>query len=134
MRTIREQTREKSVNDTYEPRHLWIRTWPGETGLNGKLLDDFICIVEGEIVGRISAQETGPMRNTYKWDAGHSKRIKVKLLPQGGYADDAREAARFVEEHYDLERQAAGWPPVAATRQGMTDKKTKTAETICGDI
>jgi hypothetical protein len=104
-------------NPKYQPRHMWVRTWPGECGLNGKLLDDFVCIVEGEIVGRISAQETGPMRNTYKWDAGHSKRINVKLLPQGGYADDAREAARLVEEHYDREREAAGWPPVTDFRK-----------------
>lgn len=101
----------------YRPKYTWMRTWPGECGLNGKLLDDFVCIVEGEIVGRISAQETGPMRSTYKWDAGHSKRIKVKLLPQGGYADDARSAARLVEEHYDLERDAAGWPPVTDFRK-----------------
>lgn len=96
----------------YKRRHQWLRTWPGERGLNGKLLDDFVCIVEGEIVGRISAQETGPMRNTYKWDAGHSRRIKVTVLPQGGYAPHMLEAVRLVEEHYDLERKAAGLPPV----------------------
>lgn len=56
------------------------------------------------------------MRNTYKWDAGHSRRIKVTVLPQGGYAGDAREAARLVEEHYDREREAAGLPPVSSTR------------------
>ncbi|MCM2455283.1 hypothetical protein HGO37_07800 [Rhizobium sp. CG4] len=95
---------------TYQPKHMWVRTWPGECGLNGKLLDDFVCIVEGEIVGRISVQEAGTMRNTYKWDAGHSKRLKVTVMPQGGYASDAREAARLVEEHYELERLAAGWP------------------------
>jgi len=41
-------------------------------------------------------------------DTGHSKRIKVNLLPQGGYADDARSAVRLVEEHYDLEREREG--------------------------
>ncbi|MCD4658907.1 hypothetical protein [Agrobacterium sp.] len=103
-------------DEKYQRRHLWMRTWKGERGLNGELLNDFVCIVEGEIVGRISEQETGPMRGTYKWDGGHSRRIRVKVLPQGGYAPDVHEAARKVEEHYDLLRQEAGLPPVVGIR------------------
>ncbi len=103
-------------DEKYQRRHMWIRTWKGERGLNGELLNDFVCIVEGEIVGRISEQETGPMRGTYKWDGGHSRRIRVNVLPQGGYAPDVHEAARKVEEHYDLLRQEAGLPPVGFTR------------------
>lgn len=41
-------------DEKYQRRHLWMRTWKGERGLNGELLNDFVCIVEGEIVGRIS--------------------------------------------------------------------------------
>ncbi|MBP2508078.1 hypothetical protein J2855_001713 [Agrobacterium tumefaciens] len=103
-------------DEKYQRRHLWMRTWKGERGLNGELLNDFVCIVEGEIVGRISEQETGPMRGTYKWDGGHSRRIRVNVLPQGGYASDVHEAARKVEDHYDLLRQEAGLPPVVGIR------------------
>lgn len=103
-------------DEKYQRRHEWLRTWPGEKRLNGELLNDFVCIVEGEIVGRISEQETGPMRGTYKWDGGHSRRIRVNVLPQGGYAPDVHEAARKVEEHYDLLRQEAGLPPVVGVR------------------
>ncbi|MEN0115456.1 MAG: hypothetical protein AAGD15_01930 [Agrobacterium cavarae] len=94
-----------------------MRTWPGERSLKGELLNDFVCIVEGEIVGRISEQETGPMRGNYKWDAGHSKRIKIKVLPQGGYAPSLLEAVRLVEEHYDRQREAAGLPPVVGVME-----------------
>ena len=107
-------------DEKYQRRHEWLRTWPGEKRLNGELLNDFVCIVEGEIVGRISEQETGPMRGTYKWDGGHSRRIRVNVLPQGGYARDVHEAARKVEEHYDLLRQEAGLPPVGFTRSAAS--------------
>lgn len=103
-------------DEKYQRRHMWIRTWGTETGLNGQPHEDYSCIVEGEIVGRISAQYAGPTKGTFKWDGGHSRRIRVNVLPQGGYAPDVHEAARKVEEHYDLLRQEAGMPPVGFTR------------------
>jgi hypothetical protein len=99
-------------DQNYKRRHQWRRTWPGERGLDGKLRDDFVCIVEGENIGRISALDAGPMRNHYKWDAGHSQRINARVLPQGGYATTRLQAVQFVEEHYDRQRKAAGLPPV----------------------
>lgn len=65
------------------------------------------------------------MRNHYKWDAGHSRRIKVRVQPQGGYADNAREAARLVEEHYDREREAAGLPPVIGACGAVAEVRKK---------
>jgi len=103
-------------DEKYQRRHMWIRTWGTETGLNGQPHEDYSCIVEGEIVGRISAQYAGPTKGTFKWDGGHSRRIRAKVLPQGGYAPDVHEAARKVEDHYDLLRQEAGLPPVGFTR------------------
>lgn len=103
-------------DEKYQRRHEWLRTWPGERALNGELLNDFVCIVEGEIVGRISAQYAGPTKGTFKWDGGHSRRIRAKVLPQGGYAPDVHEAARKVEDHYNMVREAAGLPPVVGIR------------------
>ncbi len=96
---------------------MWVLTWGNETGLDGKPHEDYSCIVEGEIVGRISAQYAGPVKGTFKWDGGHSRRIRERVLPQGGYAPDVHEAARKVEDHYDLEREAAKLPRVISVRE-----------------
>lgn len=105
------------MEQRYQRRHMWVRTWPGECGLNGKLLEDYSCIVEGEIVGRISFQEAGPTKGQWMWNGGHSRRIRVTVMPHGGYAPGLHEAVRMVEEHYDRQREAAGLPPVVGVME-----------------
>ncbi len=95
----------------YQRRYPWKRTWPGETGLDGKLLEDYVCVIDGENTGRISYQEAGPMKGTWLWNGGHSRKIRATVLPHGGYAPSRAEAVRLVEEHYDRQREAAGLPP-----------------------
>ncbi len=52
------------------------------------------------------------MKGKWLWNGGHSRKIRVTVMPQGGYASSRSEAVRLVEEHYDAQRVAAGLPPI----------------------
>lgn len=88
------------VTEPYQPRYKWRDTWPGETGLDGKPLQDFQGWDEGTAVGRIRLEEAGPMKGKWQW-AGHGGRVKERLLPSVGYSDTAREASRLAEDYYE---------------------------------
>ncbi len=84
----------------YVPRYKWSETWPGETGLDGKPLQDFLGMDRETPVGRIRLEESGPMKGKWQW-SGHGPRVPKRLLTHQGYCATAREASRMAEDYYD---------------------------------
>jgi hypothetical protein len=84
----------------YHPKYKWKPTWPGETGLDGKLLQDFLGLDGTVPVGRIRLEEAGPMKGKWQWN-GHGPMKVKRHLPHQGYVATAREASRMAEDYYD---------------------------------
>lgn len=83
----------------YKPLYRWQETWPGETGLDGKPLLDFIGL-DGEVpIGRIRLEDAGPKRAQWQW-SGQGPNVRERLLPHQGFCPTAREASRMVEDYY----------------------------------
>ncbi|CDM56309.1 MULTISPECIES: hypothetical protein [Rhizobium] len=91
----------------YQPKYLWKPTWTGETGLDGKPLQDFQAW-DGEVpVGRIRYEDGGPKREKWQW-SGHGPEVRERLMPHQGFEPTAREASRMAEEYYDRLMAANG--------------------------
>ncbi|WP_245500765.1 hypothetical protein [Rhizobium sp. BK251] len=89
------------MEDEYKPKYRWGRTWPGENGLDGKPLQDFIGFDGEVIIGRIRLEDSGPLKGQWQWSGqGPFRGIKKRLLPHQGYAETAREASRMAEDYY----------------------------------
>lgn len=88
------------MTDPYRPLYPWQPTWPGETGLDGKPLQDFVGIDRGEHIGRIRLEIGGPMGGKWQWSGQGPVRIPKRILPHQGYCATAREASRMVEDYY----------------------------------
>lgn len=86
--------------EPYSPRYKWRETWPGESH------QDYVAL-DGELsFGRIQLDKTSHMKiGLWKWNITHIPWVKKHLTPHSGWAPDAREAARHVEELYQQLRE-----------------------------
>jgi hypothetical protein len=89
----------KESMEAYKPKYRWKETWPGDTGLDGKSLQDFQGWDDKTAVGRIRLEEAGPMQGKWQW-SGHGPEVR-RHLPHQGYVDTACEACRMAEEYYE---------------------------------
>jgi hypothetical protein len=85
------------AKNQYEPRYKWRETWPGEGH------QDFAAWDGEESFGRIQLDTiTHNRKGKWKWNVTHISWVRIhKGYVHGGWADDAREASRMVEELYD---------------------------------
>jgi hypothetical protein len=92
----------------YKPRYRWKETWPGETGMDGKPLQDFAAW-DGELqFGRISLDETSLKKGQWIWAISYIPWTRKAVFPHHGWAPNARDASRLVEETYDKLKQMHG--------------------------
>lgn len=90
------------TEDEYKPKYGWGRTWPGENGLDGRPLQDFIGFDGEVIIGRIRLEDSGPLRGQWQRSGqGPYRGIKRRLLPHQGYSPTAREASRMAKDYCD---------------------------------
>ena len=94
----------------YQPKYKWRETWPGETGLDGKQLQDFQGWDGETPVGRIRLEESGPKRGSWQW-SGHGPRVRQRLVPHQGFEQSARDASRMAEDYYDRLLEHNGLKP-----------------------
>lgn len=84
------------MSETYLPRYKWRETWPGEGH------QDFVGWDGEESFGRIQLDTTTHNRKgMWKWNVTHISWVRRHPAKHGGWADNAREASRHVEELYD---------------------------------
>ncbi|UVC12410.1 sulfotransferase (plasmid) [Rhizobium sp. TH2] len=90
--------------EDWERKYEWKRTWPDDRGLDGKPLEDYSCF-DGQYAGRIRFEPAGPTKGLWQWSGAYPKPMRgAPVMPNGGYADSAAEAARAVEEYWDVMR------------------------------
>jgi hypothetical protein len=75
----------------------WRETWPGETGLHVKSLQDFKA---GMGKCQSGASELKMQARSWQW-RGHGGRVRQRLTPHQGYVATAREASRMAEDYYE---------------------------------
>ncbi|MDM9647742.1 hypothetical protein [Rhizobium sp. S163] len=87
------------MSEEYTPLYPWRPTYPGETGLDGKPLQNFVGL-DGDVnIGVIRLEEGGKLNGQWQWN-GQGPHVRQRLLPHQGYCATAREAARKVEDYY----------------------------------
>jgi hypothetical protein len=89
--------------EEYVPRYKWRETWPGEGH------QDFVGVDGDEIFGRIMLDTTThTKKGKWMWSGGFLRWKRIRVMPQSGWAETAREASREVEEHYEKTKAANG--------------------------
>ena len=89
---------------TWTKKYRWVRTWPGETGLDGKLLEDYIGYDGDTQIGRIYLDQQTLKKGKYFWAIQYPKGGKP-YQPNSGWKDTAADAARHVEEVWDIQNE-----------------------------
>jgi hypothetical protein len=91
----------------WQRKYRWTRTWPGETGIDGKPHEDYVGYDGDQNIGRIyqdlQTLKAGQWRWCAQWPRGLSP-----VMPHNGWLPTAGEAARRVEEYWDRIRERAG--------------------------
>lgn len=72
-------------------KYQWRRTWPDRS-------HDFVCEVDGEIVGRVQLHTSGPLR---AWTWSMSIDRVGFIATENGSEDDKMEACRRLEKAFD---------------------------------
>ena len=85
----------------YQPLYRWKVTLLDE---NDTPHEDY-CGFDGDVcIGRIQKQSHDQMNDKWMWNL-HGPKLRITVSPHSGYEQEAREAARRVEERYhDLMR------------------------------
>jgi hypothetical protein len=91
------------MTEVYQPRYRWRETWPGEGH------QDYQAFDGDQSFGRIQLDKTSHTKiGLWKWNITHIPWVRKYIMPHGGWAADAREASRMVEEHYDRLKELHG--------------------------
>lgn len=87
---------------TWQRRYRWIRSWPGERGLDGKPLEDY-CAYDGEqYAGRIRLDRETLKKDQWNWAGAYPKKLYGSpIVPNAGWLPTAAEAAKKVEDYWD---------------------------------
>jgi len=88
--------------EPYKPKYKWRETWPGEGH------QDFAAW-DGDLqFGRISYDSVTLKKGQWRWALTHIPWVKRRDFVHNGWAPDAREASRLVEELYDRVKATHG--------------------------
>jgi hypothetical protein len=97
-----------AMSEDWEKKYEWKRTWPGETGIDGKPYEDYSCF-DGQYAGRIRYETAGPTKGLWHWSGAYPKPMHgAPMMPNGGYCETAAEAANAVEEYWDAMKAKRG--------------------------
>lgn len=90
---------------SWSKRYRWVRTWAGETGIDGKPHEDYSAYDGEEYAGRIFFEPHGPTKGLWRW-AGSCPRpmFGSPIVPNAGYRKSAASAAKAVEDYWDASK------------------------------
>lgn len=84
------------------PKYRWRHTWVDEP-------DDFTGFDGAVVVGRIFKDMTTPnAKGKWRWAGGHAPWIMKMVMPNNGWCDTPRQAAKAAEDHYEIMKKAHG--------------------------
>jgi hypothetical protein len=87
----------------WQKKYHWSRTWGKETGLNGLPHEDFVGW-DGDVqIGRIYLDQQTLKAGRYYWAIQYPKGGKP-FLPNFGWETTAAEAAKVVEDLWDVQK------------------------------
>jgi hypothetical protein len=89
------------VTSAWQRKYRWVRTWPGETGLNGKPHEDYVGYDGNAYIGRIFLDQQTLKAGKWRWAGGMPKRCRTMMMPNSGWLPTAAEAAKQVEDYWD---------------------------------
>ncbi|MDQ0135686.1 hypothetical protein J2T08_003607 [Neorhizobium galegae] len=93
----------------WQKKYRWARTWPGETGLDGKPLEDFAAYDGDQYAGRIRLDHESLKKGQWMWSGAYPKGWKGSpITPNNGFKPTAAEAAQTVEEYWDAMKKKIG--------------------------
>jgi len=85
----------------WQKKYRWARTWPGETGLDGKPLEDYSAFDGEQYAGRIRLDRESLKKGQWMWAGAYPRGwSKTPIMPNAGWKPTAAEAARAVEEYW----------------------------------
>ena len=85
----------------WQKKYRWTRTWPGETGIDGKLHEDYVGFDGEENIGRIYLDQQTLKAGRWRWAGQYPRGTREPMMPNNGWLDTAGAAARHVEEYWD---------------------------------
>lgn len=86
----------------WQKKYRWVRTWPGETGIDGKPYEDYSAYDGDQYAGRIRLELANLKKGTWHWAGAHPKPFHGEpIMPNVGYLPTAAEAAQKVEDYWD---------------------------------
>ncbi|WLR90951.1 hypothetical protein [Shinella zoogloeoides] len=85
----------------WQKKYRWARTWPGETGIDGKLHEDYVGYDGDDLIGRIYLDQQTLKSGRWRWAGGYPKGVRSPIMPNGGWLASAAEAACQVEDYWD---------------------------------
>lgn len=92
----------------WQKKHRWTRTWPGETGLDGKLHEDYVGFDGEEYIGRIYLDQQTLKAGAWRWAGGMPKGCRSMIMPNSGWLPTAAAAAKQVEDYWDAMLEKRG--------------------------
>jgi hypothetical protein len=89
----------------WQKKYRWVRTWPGETGIDGKPHEDYSAY-DGEVyAGRIRFEESNLKKSQWHWAGSYPKPMfGSPIMPNAGYCSSAAVAANAVEIYWDASK------------------------------
>ncbi len=93
--------------DVYQKKYRWRRT---QLDANDPPTDfDFIGFDGDQSFARIQFDRTSHMKiGLWKWNSIHIPWVRRHILPHNGWGENALDAARLAEEHYDRLKELHG--------------------------
>lgn len=93
--------RQATAIEGWEKKYRWVRTWPGDVGIDGKPHEDYVGYDGEELIGRIYLDRQTLKAGRWRWAGGYPKGTRSPIMPNTGWHDTATEAARQVEAYWD---------------------------------
>ena len=75
---------------TWQKKYRWVRTWPGETGLNGEPHEDYIGFDGEQNIGRIYLDHQTLKAGKWRWCAKWPRGL-LPIMPHNGWLATAGE-------------------------------------------
>lgn len=96
----------------WQKKCRWQRTWPGETGIDGKPYEDYAAYDGEQYAGRIRLELANLAKGKWHWAGAHPKPFYGEpIMPNAGYLTTAEEAAQMVERYWDAMKAKNGKMP-----------------------
>ena len=94
--------------DDWQKKYRWVRTWPDDTGRDGKPVEDYSAYDGDRYAGRIRLEQSNLKKGMWHWAGAYPRPMHGSpIMPNVGYKPSAAEAAKTVEDYWDAMKALA---------------------------